>query len=214
MILERDPQGLTQVLLLEAAEVQGVVLARGTDVVDDQVVVGDLVALLGVVPEPAGVLDQLADMIDEGVVDGDDALGAVARGGLLLQEGQAALIELSDVPVGLGEEAVEAGLVGGLGELAVDATDVLALGDEQPGEVLGEVAALWLVGQQVTEVLEGLVDHRGEVDDAGHGRLPGREHHHPGQCTKIKRNGSPKPTLQEAMNTFVSESVGQATHRR
>jgi len=129
MALERDLQRLTQVLFLEAAEVQGVVFAAGADVVDDQIVVGDLVALLGVVPEPADILDQLAAVVDEGVVDGEDALGAVAGGRVLLKEVKAALVELVDIPVGVGEEAVKAGLVGGLGELPVDGADVLALGD-------------------------------------------------------------------------------------
>src|SRR5262245_43959521 len=105
------------------------------------------------VPEPADIGNQLAAVVDQGVVDGDDALGAIAGGGLLLQQGEAALVELTDIPVGVGEEAVEAGLVGGLGEFAVDATDVLAFRYEQASEVLSEVAALRLVGQQVAELL-------------------------------------------------------------
>jgi hypothetical protein len=97
----------------------------------------------------------------------------------LLEEGEAALVELADIPIGLGEEAVEAGLVGGLGELPVDAADGLALGHEQAGEVLGEVAALRLVGQQVAEVREGFLDHRREVNDASQGRLSGQGRGHP-----------------------------------
>ena len=50
-VLERDPYHLTKVLLLEAAESEWVVLAGGADVVGDQVVVGDLVTLLGMIPE-------------------------------------------------------------------------------------------------------------------------------------------------------------------
>jgi hypothetical protein len=75
---ERNLVRLTLLLLAEAAELQGVVLAGGADVVGDQVVVGDLVAFLGVVPEPADVVDELAVVVDQGVVDGDDPVVAVA----------------------------------------------------------------------------------------------------------------------------------------
>ena len=109
-------------------------------------------------------------MVDQGIVDGDDALVAVAGRGVFLEEFQAALVERLDVPVGVGEEAVEAGLVGGLGELPVDAEDVLAVGDEQAGEVLGEVAALGLVGEEVA-VLEGFLNDLGELDDASHEQM-------------------------------------------
>ena len=59
MIAERLLQRRTDLLLAEEAELQRVVLAAGADVVDEEVVLGDLVPLLGVVPEPAGVGDQL-----------------------------------------------------------------------------------------------------------------------------------------------------------
>ena len=59
MVAERFPHRLADVLLAEEAELQGVMLAAGADVVDEEVVLGDLVPLLGVVPEPAGVGDQL-----------------------------------------------------------------------------------------------------------------------------------------------------------
>src|SRR5215207_8404011 len=75
------------------------------------------------------------------------------------------------VPGGVGEEAVEAGLVGGLGEFSVDATDVLALGDEQAGEVLSEVTPLRFVGQQIAVGTQCFLNHLGEFNDATHGRL-------------------------------------------
>ena len=85
VVAERLLQGLADLLLAEEAELQGIVLAAGADVVGEEVVLGDLVPLLGVVPEPAGVGDQQAVAVDQGVVDGDDALVAVARGGVLLE---------------------------------------------------------------------------------------------------------------------------------
>ena len=80
-------------------------------------------------------------------------------------------VEGLDVPGGLGEEAVEAGLVGGLGELVVDAEDGLALGDEEAGEVLGEVAALALVGEEVAVLGQGVLDELGEFDDPWHDQM-------------------------------------------
>jgi len=58
--------------------------ARGTDIVGNQVVVGDQVALIGVIPKPANVGNQLPVMIDERVIDGDHAVLGIARGGVAL----------------------------------------------------------------------------------------------------------------------------------
>src|SRR5512142_2667801 len=59
-------------------------------------------------------------------------------------------------------------LVGGLGELVMDAQDGLPLGDEEPGEVLGEVAALALVSEEITVLSQGVLDDPGELDDPWH----------------------------------------------
>jgi hypothetical protein len=101
-------------------------------------------------------------------------LGAVTRGGFFLKQVEATLVDLGHIPLSPGEETVEAGLVGGLSELAVDARDVLALGHEQAGEILSKVPALGFIGQQVGEVIEGFLDDGGKVDDAGHSCLPRR----------------------------------------
>jgi len=88
-----------------------------------------------------------------------------ARGGGFL------LIESFGVPGDLGEEAVEAGLVGGVGERLVDAEDGLALGDEEAGEVLGEVAALAVVGEEVAVSGHGIANHGGEFDNPWHDQM-------------------------------------------
>ena len=147
-------------------------LAAGADVVDEDRVLGDLVTVLGMVPIPPGVGDQQPVPVDQGIIDGDDALVAVAGGGVLLEQVESSLIQILGVPGGLGQEAIEAGLVGGLGELVVDAQDGLALGDHQPGEVLGEVPPLGLVGEEVAELGEGVPDDLGEFDDAWHDQMP------------------------------------------
>src|SRR4051812_28031594 len=111
MVLEGDLPGRTSILLLKPAKVEGIVLVAGADVIDKEVVVGDEVALVGVVPEPANILNQLTLVIDQDIVDGNDALVAEAGVGVLLQEFESPLVDLFHVPSGLGEEAVEAGLI-------------------------------------------------------------------------------------------------------
>src|SRR5579884_1134179 len=121
------------------------------------------------VPEPTYIFDAGAVMIEEGIIDRDGSVVAVACGGVLLQQVQASLVECLDVPGFVVEKAVEAGLVGGVSELGVDAGDGLARGNVEAGEVFGEVTALRLVGEAIAEVAEGLLDHVGEGNDASHG---------------------------------------------
>ena len=125
------------------------------NVVDEEVVLGDLVPFLGVIPERAGVGDQLAVPVDQGVVDGDDAVVAIAGERVLLEPFQSSLVERLDIPGDLGHEPVETGLIGGLGELVMDSQDGLPLCDEESGEVFGEVAALTLVGAEIAVLVEG-----------------------------------------------------------
>ena len=96
----------------------------------------------------------------------------VASVGVRVQQFQTPLVEGLDIPGVEVDEAVESGLVGGAGELGVDAGDRLVGGREQAGEVLAEVSVLRLVGEQipiVPEIFLDHLDHLGEVDDAGHG---------------------------------------------
>jgi hypothetical protein len=76
---------LTRVFFPEPAPVNGIVRSRGTDVVGDQVIMGDDVTLVGMVPEPADVGDQFARMVNQGSVDGNHTARAVARLGSPLQ---------------------------------------------------------------------------------------------------------------------------------
>lgn len=55
--------------LAEPAQFQGTGLPAGADVLNE-VVVGDLVPLLRMVPEPSRVLDELCVVVDQHVVDG------------------------------------------------------------------------------------------------------------------------------------------------
>jgi hypothetical protein len=158
-------------LLAEEAEFQGIMFAAGADVVGEEIVLGDLVPLLGVVPEPAGVGDQEAIAVDQGVVDGDDALIAVTSRGLLLEFIEPSLVEGMGIPGGAGEEPIEAGLVGGPGELPVDTEHGFSLGDHESGEIFGEVPPLAFVGEQVTVLGQGLLHDLGKLDDAWHEQM-------------------------------------------
>ncbi len=78
------------------------------------------------------------------------------------------IVERLGVPLGGGEEAIEAGLVGGLGELVMNAEDGFPVGDEQAGEVLGEVATLALIGEEVAVLGQGGFDQLGKFDNSRH----------------------------------------------
>jgi len=143
-------------------------------------------------------VNPLAALIDAGVVAGKDALRAIAWGRFVLEEVAAALVETANPPVGVGEQTVAAGLVGGLGELPVATRAIRAFGHAQAGELCGAVAALRLIGEPIAERADGLLDHRGEIAKAGHGSLPGQGQPDPGQCTNGKQNVSCKLTLQNA----------------
>ncbi len=137
VVAERLVQGLADLLLAEEAKLQGIMLAAGADVVGEEVVLGDLVPFLGVIPEPAGVGDQQAVPVDQGVVDGDDAVVAIAGERVLLEPFQSSLVERLDIPGDLGQEPVETRLIGGLGELVMDSQNGLPLCDEESGGQFG-----------------------------------------------------------------------------
>ncbi len=56
-------------LLTKPPKLQRVVLEGGADIVSDQVIVGDQMALVGMIPEPAGIFNQFAVMVDQRYVD-------------------------------------------------------------------------------------------------------------------------------------------------
>lgn len=66
VILER--LGLTCVSFFEPSPCNRIMRARGTDGVGGQVIMGDDVALVGMVPKPAHVFDQFAGMVHQGIV--------------------------------------------------------------------------------------------------------------------------------------------------
>jgi len=158
-------------LSAETAKIQGIVLAAGTNVIGKKIILSDLVTLFGMVPHIRCIGDEFAVMVDQDIVNGDDAVVGIACGRILLQEFEATGVEFVGIPVRVREETVEAGLVRGLGELVVDAEDGLAFSDVKASEVLGEVVPR-IVGEYAVEIPHGLLDDRREGNDTWHGITP------------------------------------------
>jgi hypothetical protein len=97
-------------------------------------------------------------MIDQDVVERDDSLVAVAGIRALLEPVEPTLIERLLIPLSLSEPAIQTGLVCRDGELSVDSRDVLSVGDDQPRQILGEMTAFRLIGEQRAELFQGLLD--------------------------------------------------------
>lgn len=172
VVLESNLIGFGLFSFFEASKLQGVMFAIWANVVSEQVVMSDLIALLGMIPKPADILDQLAVVVDEDVVQSEDATRLVASGGIFLEQLQTSLVEGVDIPIDLGEEFVEARLIGGLGELVVNAENGFSFGQEESGKVFGEMLSLRLATKQVGEVLLSLFDELRECNDTWHGSAP------------------------------------------
>ena len=106
---------------------------------------------MGMVPQPAHVLDELAAVIDQGVVDGNDAVRAVAGVRIVLQPVQTAVVESHRIPVRLDQPAVEARLIRGGGKLAIDGAYVFSLCYHQAGEIFGKMTAGGFVVKDIAE---------------------------------------------------------------
>ena len=116
--------------------------------------------MMGMVPQPAYVLDELAAVVDQSIVDGNDTTGAVAGLRVVLQPGQTAVIERRLVPGCLDQPAVEARLIRGDGELSIDGAYVFAFCHHQPGEVFGKMAAGGFVVEDIAGKVQCLF-HKG-----------------------------------------------------
>src|SRR5262249_13903738 len=106
-------------------------------------------ALLGMIPEPASIFNQLAVMVDQRIINRDHTMRGVVGGGVALQEIETPLVERLFIPLNLSNPAVETGLVGRDGKLAVDTANGFAFSDEQASQVLGKMPALGRIGKQV-----------------------------------------------------------------
>jgi len=154
--------------LAESAEFQGIMLPAAAHVVGEQIIVGNLVSLIGVIPEPSDVLDVLPVVVDQHVVDGNHATVRILCAGIPLQPFQPPLVERFLVPVHLGQEFVEAGLVGGLGKFPIYPQDRFSLRNHQSGEILREMPSLRFVGKQISELFHSFPNDLRKFDDPWH----------------------------------------------
>jgi len=168
VILEFDLSFFALILFDESVEFQGIVFSRGTHVVDDYVIMGNLVALLCVIPEIAGIFDQLAVMIHQDIVDRDPPLGTETSVGLGLKPVNPLQVECLFIPVALGNPTIQAGLIRGYGEFTIDGRDVLLVGHHQSCEVFGEMLSLWFIGKQWAKLVQGLLDDGRKINNRWH----------------------------------------------
>ncbi len=175
MIFKGFAGGLALIPLFEAAELQRIMLTAGADIIRDEVIMSDLVPLLGMVPEPADIFDELPVVGDEHVINGDHSVVAVSRVGRLLQPLQSPLVQLRDIPVSGGEEAIQTRLVRRHGELAVDSRHTFPLSDHQSGQVLAEVSSLRFAHKQIRKFTHGFLNYLRQFNNPWHdSTLPGR----------------------------------------
>jgi len=146
-------------------------LAAAGNIVGKQIVVSDLVPLFGMIPEPADILNELSCVVDQHVIQSDNPLIVVSRRGILLQQFQATLIELVDIPVHLCQEAVKARRIGSIGEFYIDTRNGLVSSDHQTSEIFGEVLTLRLARKQIGELFPCFSNDVWKVDDRGHGEI-------------------------------------------
>ena len=159
---------LALLLLLEPPKVQRIVLACRADVVGKQVVVRDFVPLFDMVPEVPHIFDRLAVVVDQHVVDGDHAALGESRRSIFLMPIDPRFIQRLRVPGRLGQEAVEARLVGRLRELPIDARHRFAFSDDQATHVFGEMPTLAIVLKEAPKLLHALLNDRRPLHDPWH----------------------------------------------
>jgi len=157
-----------QMLLAVPIKLQWIMLAGRTDVVGNDIVMGNLVSLFSMIPEAAGVLNVFAIVINQSVVDGNNALRAVTGIRAFLEPGQTFQVKGLFIPVAAAYPAVQAGLVRGDGKFPVDGRDVFLVGDHQAGQVLGEMAAFGFIGEQIPQAAEGFLDDDWKFNDSWH----------------------------------------------
>jgi len=81
---------------------------------------------------------------------------------------QASFLENLDIPIRASEEAIEAGLIGSCGELAIGTKDDFALDNHQAVEILSEMPALTLNGEDLTVMGDCVVHDLREFENPWH----------------------------------------------
>jgi hypothetical protein len=73
------------VALAKASEVERIVAAIGQDIIGNQVIVGNQVTVLGMISKITRILNQGTSVVNEGVVNRNRAILAIARERILLE---------------------------------------------------------------------------------------------------------------------------------
>lgn len=168
-------------------------LARGTDVVGNQIIVRDLMPLLGVIPEVTHVLNQLPGMVHQRIVNQNHPAGRVARLRVPLQPRQPLLIEFGDIPVDFRDPAIETRLIGGLSKLRVNPRDGLLLRYQQPRQVLCKMTPFGGIGKEGSKLLHGVLYEGRKLNNGGHcsaslGDFPAQSPSAYSQCADLARS--------------------------
>ena len=130
---------------------------------------GDDIAFVGMIPEPAHVCNQLALVSHQRVSEGNAPARAIAGLGIALQPLPAAVVARLDIPRHLGQPAMQARLVRGDHKLTVDATDGCALGDHQSRQIVGKMASGRCRVKHIAEDGQRFLDERRKVHNGWHG---------------------------------------------
>jgi len=160
--------GPVVVFLLKSPPLDGVVRSKRGDIVGDEVVVRDLVALFGMIPQPAHILDELSGMTHQNVVDGDHSFWVVPCGLIILKYLKPSVIEGMNIPLDIREPAIEAGLVRSTDKLMADPANGLLFRDHESRKIIGKMTLFRLIDKQITKLLHGFPDDRGILDNCRH----------------------------------------------
>merc|ERR1711964_338625 len=139
MVVKLQAGCLALITLLEKTQFQRIVLAVATHVVHEDVIVGNLVPIFSVVPEPADIVNQFPIVINQHIVNGDHTLVMIARGWILLKDFQTPFVEALNIPFNFGEKSIPTGLIGGTSKFTIHSVDGLFSRNDQTRQILGKM---------------------------------------------------------------------------
>jgi hypothetical protein len=138
--------------LFEPAKFQRIMLAaRRMHVVDDDQILRMNVTLLRMIPEHAAVLDVLAGLFEQDIVECDDAAIMKLHVVEVLQPFDTFLVELLRIPIDLGQKPIQTRLIGGVRLFAGHPRNGFVRTDHQAGQIIGHMIALRLIRKKLPD---------------------------------------------------------------
>ena len=156
------------ILFLESSKIERIMFSVLINVIDEQIIVSDLVSLFGMVPKPTDVFDELSVVIDEYIVDGDGGERMIHDVALFAKPIDPPIVKFVFIPIDFGQKAIEAGLIAGADDFIGDTGNGFIVPDHETGEIIGEVIALALILEKVSELIESFFDDFRTFNDSGH----------------------------------------------